>query len=64
MTDPINERKLEHICVSSTRIAETDRRKHYFDAIRLTHRALPELDLRRDRSLARRFLGKRFPFRC
>jgi isopentenyl-diphosphate delta-isomerase len=60
MTDPINERKLEHLrIVRSDR--ETDRRRHYFDDIRLTHRALPEIDLRDvDPSLV--FMGRRLSF--
>lgn len=44
MSDPVNTRKREHLEVIA-RDPDTDRRKHYFDAIRLQHRALPELDL-------------------
>ena len=36
-------RKLEHIRIIESDPA-TDRHRHYFDSIRLTHRALPELD--------------------
>jgi len=41
--------------------AEADRRRHYFDAVRLTHRALPELDLAEvDPSIE--ILGRRLSF--
>ena len=45
MTDPTNDRKIRHIRTIETD-AEADRRKYYFDDIRLKHRALPELDLK------------------
>jgi len=60
MSDPINARKREHLDVIA-REPETDRRKHYFDAIRLRHRALPELDLR-EVDPATTFMGKRLAF--
>jgi isopentenyl-diphosphate delta-isomerase len=57
MTSPVNKRKLEHIRVIQKE-AETDRQKHYFDHIRLQHRALPELDFEAiDPSIG--FMGKR-----
>lgn len=40
----IRSRKVEHVQIVAKN-AEMDRRKHYFDTIRLTHRALPEIDL-------------------
>jgi isopentenyl-diphosphate delta-isomerase len=40
---------------------ETDRRRGYFDAVRLRHRALPEVDLARV-DTGTRFLGKRVSF--
>jgi isopentenyl-diphosphate delta-isomerase len=40
----VNLRKIEHIRVIQND-AETDRRRHHFDEIRLVHRALPEVDL-------------------
>ncbi len=45
MSDPTNRRKFDHITIIETD-AETDRNKNYFDAIHLSHRALPEVDLR------------------
>jgi len=44
VTNPVNDRKLDHIRVLR-HDKDTDRRKYYFDDIRLTHRALPEIDL-------------------
>jgi isopentenyl-diphosphate delta-isomerase len=44
MSDPTNERKLKHIRTIEND-PETDRRKFYFDDIRLKHRALPEINL-------------------
>lgn len=41
--------------------AEADRRRHYFDAVRLTHRALPELDLA-DVDPSIECLGRRLSF--
>lgn len=60
MTDPVNDRKLEHIEIIRTD-RDTDRRRHYFDDIRLVHRALPELALR-DVDASCVFLGKRLSF--
>ena len=60
MSDPTNDRKVEHIRIIE-QDAETDRDKQYFDQIHLTHRALPELDLKEiDTSIE--FLGKRLSF--
>lgn len=42
--DSTNRRKVEHIEIIASDL-EVDRRKYYFDDIRLRHRALPELDL-------------------
>lgn len=60
MTDPTNERKIEHI-----RVIEqdplTDRQGHWFDRIHLLHRALPELALE-DIDPSIEFLGKRLSF--
>ncbi len=44
MNSRLNARKLDHLRILSED-AETDRRKFYFDAIRLKHRALPEIDM-------------------
>ncbi len=44
MTSDIKQRKLEHINIVAENDA-VDRCKSYFDEIRLTHRALPELNL-------------------
>ena len=58
--DDINSRKIEHIDIVS-RDKEVDRRKDYFGEIRLTHRALPEVDLAKiDTSTT--FLGKKLSF--
>ena len=44
MPDQTNDRKLEHIrAIENDPL--TDRSKQFFDAIRLTHRALPEIAL-------------------
>ena len=60
MTKSINQRKLEHLDILHTD-PQVDRRKFYFDAIQLTHRALPEMDLAEvDPSLE--ILGKRLAF--
>jgi len=40
----LNERKHDHLRILSED-PETDRRKFYFDAIRLKHRALPDIDM-------------------
>ena len=42
--NPLNQRKMDHINI----VAGTegvDRKQYYFDRIKLTHRALPEIDL-------------------
>ena len=58
--EDINQRKLDHIEIVS-RDAAIDRRQNYFDRIRLTHRALPELDLAKvDPSV--KFMGKTLSF--
>lgn len=44
MSNPVNDRKFDHIRILR-HDKDTDRRKYYFDDIRLTHRALPEIDL-------------------
>ena len=60
MQDPTNERKLKHLRTIESD-PETDRRKFYFDDIRLTHRALPELNLAEiDPSIE--FMGKTLSF--
>jgi isopentenyl-diphosphate delta-isomerase len=60
MPDLTNQRKVEHIDIV-TRDAEVDRRKFYFDDVRLRHRALPELDLAKiDTTVS--FMGKRLAF--
>lgn len=58
----VEQRKIEHVEIVA-RDAAMDRQKSYFDAIRLTHRALPELSLAEvDPSVV--WFGKRlrFPF--
>lgn len=58
--DATNRRKVEHIEIIRAD-ADVDRRKFYFDDIRLRHRALPELDLEAvDTSIS--FMGKRLAF--
>jgi isopentenyl-diphosphate delta-isomerase len=60
MSDPTNERKLRHLQTIEND-PDTDRRKFYFDDIRLTHRALPELNLGEvDPSIE--FMGKKLSF--
>lgn len=44
MHNPLNNRKYDHLRILSED-PDSDRRKLYFDAIRLKHRALPDLDL-------------------
>ncbi len=44
MSDSTSQRKIEHIRIIETD-QEADRRKYYFDDIRLMHRALPEVAL-------------------
>ena len=60
MIDPTNERKLRHLRAIEND-PDTDRRKFYFDDIRLKHRALPELNLAEiDPSME--FMGKTLSF--
>ncbi len=60
MRDATNERKLKHLRTIE-QDPDTDRKKFYFDEIRLTHRALPELDLKDiDPSIA--FMGRKLSF--
>lgn len=55
-----NDRKIQHINIINEDAA-TDRRKFYFDDIKLTHRALPEIALAEvDPSVT--FLGKKLSF--
>ena len=58
----IKKRKAEHVEIVA-KDASMDRRKFYFDEIRLTHRALPEI-ARQDVDPSIEFLGKKlsFPF--
>jgi isopentenyl-diphosphate delta-isomerase len=58
----IQNRKLDHVEIVA-KDESMDRRKFYFDAIRLTHRALPEIDLA-DVDPSIEFCGKKlsFPF--
>ena len=58
--EPINQRKLDHINIVSED-GDIDRRQHYFDRIRLTHRALPELNLK-DIDPSIKFMGKPLSF--
>lgn len=60
MTDSTNRRKVEHIDILN-RDPHTDRQSSHFDAIRLTHRALPELNLD-DIDTRLTFLGKPLAF--
>lgn len=55
-----NDRKVQHISII-TGDTDTDRRKFYFDEIKLTHRALPETALS-DVDPSVTFLGKRLSF--
>jgi isopentenyl-diphosphate delta-isomerase len=60
VSNPVNDRKVDHIRILR-HDKDTDRRKYYFDDIRLTHRALPEMDLDEvDTRLD--FLGKTLSF--
>ena len=58
----IRQRKTEHVEIVA-KDESMDRRKFYFDEIRLTHRALPEINLK-DVDPSIEFLGKKlsFPF--
>lgn len=58
--DATNDRKVEHIRVIHED-AGVDRRKFYFDEIRLRHRALPEVNLA-DVDTSTTFLGKKLSF--
>ena len=60
MSDQTNNRKIEHIHVIE-RDTLTDRQGHCFDKIRLTHRALPEIDLKAIDPRCQ-FLGKTLSF--
>ena len=60
MSSLTNNRKFEHISILNAD-EEIDRRKYYFDAIRLKHRAMPEIDLA-DVDPSTEFLGKRLSF--
>jgi len=58
--DRTNDRKVQHISIINED-RQTDRRKFYFDEIKLTHRALPEISLANvDTSTT--FLGKQLSF--
>ena len=60
MNDATNDRKIEHIqVIKSDKL--TDRQGNYFDAIRLKHRALPEIALH-DVDTRCEFLGKSLAF--
>jgi len=56
----LNRRKADHVNVVSG-IEEVDRRRNYFDRIRLTHRALPEIALD-DVDPSVTFMGKKLSF--
>ncbi|MCF7848241.1 MAG: alpha-hydroxy-acid oxidizing protein, partial [Kiritimatiellales bacterium] len=56
----LNERKIDHINIVAGAEA-VDRRQSHFDRIRLTHRALPEID-RADVDPSVTFLGKKLSF--
>ena len=58
--DSINERKLAHLRIIESD-PDTDRRRHYFDTLRLKHRALPEMNLV-DVDPSIEFMGKRLSF--
>ena len=60
MTNPVNERKIQHIRIIESD-GKVDRKMFYFDTIRLRHRALPELDLA-SIDPSTRFLGKDLSF--
>lgn len=60
MSDSTNRRKVEHIDILN-RDPETDRNGRAFDALRLTHRALPEINLD-DVDPSVTFLGKKLSF--
>ncbi len=58
--EPINQRKLDHINIVSGDRA-VDRQRFYFDRIRLSHRALPEISLA-SVDPSTKFLGKSLSF--
>jgi len=60
MSNQTNDRKIEHIAVIN-KDSDTDRNGRYFDALRLTHRALPQLALAEIDSSCD-FLGKKLSF--
>lgn len=60
MTDTTNERKLKHLRTIESDPG-SDRRRYYFDEIRLKHRALPELDIK-DVDPSVEFMGRRLSF--
>ena len=60
MKDLTNNRKVEHIAIIGSD-RQADRRKLYFDDLRLAHRALPELNLA-DVDTTVKFLGKKLSF--
>ena len=60
MTDRTNDRKIEHIQVIQNDQL-TDRQGHYFDAVKLVHRALPEISLS-EIDTSCEFLGKKLSF--
>ncbi len=60
MSEQTNNRKLEHINIIQND-AEVDRQGHFFDAIKLQHRALPELNLQ-DIDASVEVMGKRLSF--
>ncbi len=60
MSDPTNDRKIQHIeIIGSDR--DVDRRRFYFDQVRLRHRALPEI-AREQVDPSCLFMGKRLSF--
>ncbi|HNR93255.1 MAG TPA: type 2 isopentenyl-diphosphate Delta-isomerase [Kiritimatiellia bacterium] len=59
MNESINQRKLEHLKMAADESA--DRQKRYWDAIHLTHRALPEINAA-DVDASAEFLGKNLTF--
>jgi len=59
-SNPVSDRKLDHLRILR-HDGDTDRRKFYFDAVRLIHRALPEMDLDEvDTGIS--FMGKTLSF--
>ena len=56
MSDSTSDRKIQHIRIIEDD-AEADRQKHYFDRVRLTHRALPEIALE-EIDASTTFMGK------